>query len=55
MSGNGNDTKNEDSANNNTATEEKPVDDKEIKVNNMLKDRLRKYIKKLDGKSSSMP
>lgn len=50
MSDNGNDTKNEDTANNNTTTEQKPVDDNQIKVNNMLKDRLRKYIKKLDGK-----
>lgn len=42
--------KNEDTVNNNTATEAKPVDEKQIKINNMLKDRLRKYIKKLDGK-----
>ncbi|XP_026728131.1 serine/threonine-protein phosphatase 2A regulatory subunit B'' subunit gamma-like [Trichoplusia ni] len=38
----------------NTAVETKPVDDKQVKINNMLKDRLRKYIKKLDDTGTSI-
>lgn len=45
-----NDAIKEDSENNNTTTEQRPIDNNQIKVNNMLKDRLRKYIRKLDGK-----
>lgn len=44
-------SKTEDTVNNNTTVEQKP-DDKQIKLNNTLKDKLRKYIKKLDGKES---
>ncbi|KAF9797750.1 hypothetical protein SFRURICE_017945 [Spodoptera frugiperda] len=40
-------SKTEDTVNNNTTVEQKP-DDKQIKLNNTLKDKLRKYIKKLD-------
>ncbi|CAH0596920.1 unnamed protein product [Chrysodeixis includens] len=46
--------KTEDTENNNTAVETKPVDDKQVKINNMLKDRLRKYIKKLDDTGTSI-
>ncbi|XP_047035334.1 serine/threonine-protein phosphatase 2A regulatory subunit B'' subunit gamma-like [Helicoverpa zea] len=47
-------TNKEDTANNNTSTEQKPVDDKQIKLNNKLKDKLRKYIKKLDETGTSI-
>ncbi|PZC72255.1 hypothetical protein B5X24_HaOG211668 [Helicoverpa armigera] len=47
-------TNKEDTANNNTNTEQKPVDDKQIKLNNKLKDKLRKYIKKLDETGTSI-
>lgn len=45
------DIKDENSANSNPLSEEKSENLEEVKVNNMLKDRLRKYIKKLDGKT----
>lgn len=48
------DIKDENSANSNRLSEEKSENLEEVKVNNMLKDRLRKYIKKLDGKTFNM-
>lgn len=48
------DIKDENSANTNPLSEEKSENLEEVKVNNMLKDRLRKYIKKLDGKTFNM-
>lgn len=49
------DIKDENSANSNPLSEEKSENLEEVKVNNMLKDRLRKYIKKLDGKTFNIP
>lgn len=46
--------KNEDMSNNNTAKELKPIDEKQVKINNLLKDRLRKYIRKLDDTGTSI-
>ncbi|CAB3229828.1 unnamed protein product [Arctia plantaginis] len=54
MSENVKELKNEDTVNNNTTSEAKPVDEKQLKINNMLKDRLRKYIKKLDDTNTSI-
>ncbi|XP_061724106.1 serine/threonine-protein phosphatase 2A regulatory subunit B'' subunit gamma-like [Cydia pomonella] len=48
------DTKSENDDSKNTQTVEKPLDEAQIKVNNMLKDRLRKYIKKLDDTNTSI-
>lgn len=42
---------NADAVNNNTSPPAKLLDSKTIKQNNDLKNRLRKYIKKLDGKT----
>ncbi|KAL0812062.1 hypothetical protein ABMA28_009452 [Loxostege sticticalis] len=46
--------KNEDKVNNNATSETKPLDEAEIKLNNELKARLRKYIKKLDDTGTSI-
>lgn len=54
MSEKAKDDNNEDSVNNNTLAEVKPIDKNEEKLNNILKNRLRKYIKKLDGKSPKL-
>ncbi|XP_063387904.1 serine/threonine-protein phosphatase 2A regulatory subunit B'' subunit gamma-like [Cydia fagiglandana] len=48
------DSKSENDDSKNTQTVEKPLDEAQIKVNNMLKDRLRKYIKKLDDTNTSI-
>ncbi|XP_063542472.1 serine/threonine-protein phosphatase 2A regulatory subunit B'' subunit gamma-like [Cydia strobilella] len=48
------DSKSDNDDSKNTQTVEKPLDEAQIKVNNMLKDRLRKYIKKLDDTNTSI-
>lgn len=42
-------SKSDDNINNNPIEEPKPIDPEEQKLNEDLKNRLRKYIKKLDG------
>ncbi|XP_026750550.2 serine/threonine-protein phosphatase 2A regulatory subunit B'' subunit gamma-like [Galleria mellonella] len=44
----------EDKTNNNVSNETKPLDEEQVKLNNELKNRLRKYIKKLDDTGASI-